>query len=296
MPRPLPPLNSLRAFEAAARLRSFTKAAEELHVTQTAISHQIRKLEDELGQRLFVRVPGAVHLTAEAQTYLTAVHDAFEELRDATARLRGAGEDRALRLSATPSFASKWLVPRLAGFQAAHPEIAVEVSTSLALVDFRAGEADLAIRYGRGQWPGLRATWLLAEDIFPVCAPALLHGMPPLRVPADLAQHRLLSVSTYRDEWALWLTAAGLPPVLADRALSFDMPLLAYQAAMDGMGVALGHTPLVEADIAAGRLVAPFAMSLPSEMGFYFVVPEATADRPDIAALRDWLLASALRT
>lgn len=291
MPLSLPPLNGLRAFEAAARHLSFTRAADELHVTQTAISHQIRKLEEQLGVRLFIRVPGAVHLTPAAETYLAAVHAAFEDLRGATARLRGDGGRRVLRLSTTPSFATKWLVPRLAAFQEAHPEIAIEISTSMELVDFRRGEVDLAIRYGRGSWPGLRATWLLAEDIFPVCAPALRDGPAPLRMPADLARHRLIAVSTYRDEWQLWLTAAGLTPALAERALVFDMPILAIQAAIDGMGVALGHTPLVEADLAAGRLVAPFPMSLPSAAGFYVVAPEATADRAEIALLRDWLVA-----
>lgn len=292
MHTPLPPLNGLRAFEAAARHLSFTRAAEELHVTQTAISHQIRKLEDQLGVRLFVRMPGAVHLTPAAETYLSAVHGAFEDLRSATAELRGSTGPRMLRLSTTPSFATKWLVPRLAGFQAAHPELAVEISTTMSLVDFRREEVDLAIRYGRGAWPGLRATWLLAEDIIPVCAPGLRDGPMPLRMPADLARHRLISTTTFGDEWALWLTAAGLSPALAERAMVFDMPILAIQAAIDGMGVALGHTPLVEADLAAGRLVAPFPMSLPSAMGFYIVTPEASAERPEIALLRDWLVAS----
>lgn len=288
MPQTLPPLNGLRAFEAAARHASFTRAADELGVTQTAVSHQIRKLEDQLGVRLFVRVPGAVRLTPAAQTYLLAVHDAFEHLRGATARLRGTPARRVLRLSTTPSFATKWLMPRLAGFQDAHPDFSVEVSTSMELVDFRRDEVDLAIRYGRGAWPGLRATWLLAEDILPVCALALREE---LRDPARLEAHRLIAVSTFRDEWALWLTAAGLPTEWAERALVFDMPILAIQAAIDGMGVAITHTPLVEADLAAGRLVAPFDMALASQMGFYVVVPEANADRPEIALLRDWLLA-----
>ena len=288
MPQALPPLNGLRAFEAAARHESFTRAADELGVTQTAISHQIRKLEDMLGQRLFLRSPGAVRLTPAAEGYLAAVHDAFDQLRHATAKLRGTDARRVLRLSTTPSFATKWLMPRLAAFQDAHPEIAVEVATSMDLVDFRRDEVDLAIRYGRGAWPGLRADWLLAEDILPVCAPAML---AELDNPAKLAGQRLIAVSTFRDEWALWLTAAGLPPHWADRALVFDMPILAIQAAIDGMGVAITHTPLVEADLAAGRLVTPFAMALASEMGFYVVAPDAQADRPEIALLRDWLLA-----
>ena len=287
MTQPLPPLNGLRAFEAAARHGSFTRAADELHVTQTAISHQIRKLEEELGVRLFVRTPGAVHLTQSAEAYLTAVHDAFDHLRAATAKLLGTDGRRALRVSTTPSFASTWLVPRLAGFQAEHPEIDVEVSTSMALVDFRREEVDMAIRYGRGSWPGLRATWLLSDDIFPVCTPTLAAR---LRTPSDLAGQRLIAISTYRDMWHRWLTAAGQPSELADHATVFDMPILAIQAAPGGMGVALVQGPLVEAELASGRLVVPFGLQLPSEMGFYIVAPEPNADRPEIALLRAWLL------
>jgi LysR family glycine cleavage system transcriptional activator len=215
------------------------------------------------------------------------VHDAFEHLRSATARLRGGDGRRVLRLSTTPSFATTWLVPRLAAFQAEHPEIDVEVSTSMALVDFRREEVDMAIRYGRGSWPGLRATWLLSDDIFPVCSPALAAA---LRTPADLARQRLIAISTYRDMWQRWLTAAGLPTSLAEHATVFDMPILAIQAAVGGMGVALVQGPLVEAELAAGRLVVPFGMQLPSEMGFYVVAPEPTADRAEIALLRAWLL------
>ena len=287
MPQPLPPLNGLRAFEAAARHGSFTRAADELHVTQTAISHQIRKLEDQLGVRLFVRSPGHVHLTAAAEAYLAAVHEAFDHLRTATARLRGEDGRRALRVSTTPSFATTWLVPRLAAFQEAHPEIQVEVSTSMALVDFRREEIDMAIRYGRGAWPGLRATWLLSDDIVPVCTPALAAR---LHTPADLAGERLIAISTYRDMWQRWLTAAGQKPELAEHATVFDMPILAIQAALGGMGIALVQGPLVEAELAAGRLVVPFGLQLPSEMGFYIVAPEPTADRPEIALLRAWLL------
>lgn len=287
MPQPLPPLNGLRAFEAAARLGSFTRAADELNVTQTAISHQIRKLEEQLGIRLFVRTPGAVHLTAAAEAYLAAVADAFAQLRTATARLRGEDGRRALHVSTTPSFATTWLVPRLAAFQDARPGIEVQVSTSMALVDFRRDGVDMAIRYGRGSWPGLRATWLLADDIFPVCAPALAAR---LHAPADLLGERLIAVSTYRDMWQQWLTAAGLPTSAAEHASVFDMPILAIQAAVGGMGVALVQGPLVEAELAAGRLVVPFGMQLSSEMGFYIVAPEATADREDIALLRSWLL------
>jgi LysR family glycine cleavage system transcriptional activator len=290
----LPSLNGLRAFEAAARHLSFTQAAAELHVTQTAISHQIRRLEAQLGLRLFTRGGRALSLTQEAQSYLPAVRAAFEDLRAATARLLRPNRDQLLTVSTMASLAAKWLLPRLGGFQEAHPGIEVRISTSAHLVDFRREEIDVAIRYGRGRWAGLHAQWLMAEDIFPVCSPALLKGKKALRRPADLAHHTLLHAGVSRDDWQLWLTAAGLPTSLASSqpGLTFDLSLMALQAAIDGLGVALGRTPFVEADIAAGRLVVPFDVKLPAEAGFYVVALEETADLPKIAVFRDWLTAS----
>ena len=183
----LPSLNGLRAFEAAARHLSFTRAASELNVTQTAISHQIQRLEDQLGIALFVRRNRALLLTREAQSYLPAVRTAFEDLRRATARLRRPDRDGLLTVSTTASLAAKWLVTRVAAFQDAHPGIEVRITTSAHLVDFEREEVDIAVRYGRGNWPGLRANWLMAEDIFPVCSPSLLKGDKPLRRPEDLA-------------------------------------------------------------------------------------------------------------
>jgi LysR family transcriptional regulator, glycine cleavage system transcriptional activator len=289
----LPSLNGLRAFEAAARHLSFTRAADELHVTQTAISHQIRRLEEQLGLRLFVRRNRALLLTPAAQSYLPAVRAAFEDLRQATERLRRRDRDELLTVSTIASLAAKWLLPRVAAFQEAHPGVEVRLTASTHLVDFRREEIDMAVRYGRGHWPGLRALWLMAEDIFPVCSPALLQGGKPLRDPGDLAQHTLLHATISREDWQLWLTAAGLPTSLAaKRGLSFDHSFMAIQAAIEGHGVALGRTPIVEADIAAGRLVVPFDVVLPAEAGYYVVAPEETADTPKIALFRDWLLAS----
>ena len=245
----LPSLNGLRAFEAAARHLSFTRAAAELNVTQTAISHQIRRLEDQLGLPLFERRNRALALTREAQGYLPAVRAAFEDLRLATARLQRPEREDVLTVSTTASLAAKWLVSRVAAFQDAHPRIEVRITTSAHLVDFRREQVDMAVRYGRGNWPGLRAQWLMAEDIFPVCSPALLQAEKPLRRPEDLAHHTLLHATVSREDWQLWLTAAGLPTSLATRrGLSFDQSFMAIQAAMDGLGVALGRTPYVEAD------------------------------------------------
>jgi LysR family transcriptional regulator, glycine cleavage system transcriptional activator len=203
----LPSLNGLRAFEAAARHLSFTRAAAELNVTQTAISHQIRRLEEQLGLRLFMRQQRTLLLTEDAQQYLPAVRAACADLRLATDRLLRADGKSVLAVSCLPSLAAKWLVPRLAVFQRDDPDIEVRIATATRLVDFRREEVDLAIRYGNGRWPGLRADWLMSENVFPVCSPALLAGDRPLRRPEHLASHTLLHVNLYRDEWLLWLTA-----------------------------------------------------------------------------------------
>ena len=291
----LPSLNGLRAFEAAARHLSFTLAAAELNVTQTAISHQIRRLEEELGLRLFVRQNRALTLTPHARDYLPGVRAAFNDLRLATDRLQRKGNDRVLTISTLASLAAKWLLPKLPAFQAAHPDIDVRITTSTTLVDFKAGDVDAAIRYGRGQWPGLRADWLTADQVFPVCSPALMSGKHPLRKPEDLAHHTLLhSSGAQADDWRLWLTAAGLPLEIANRpGPTFDLIFMNLQAAIEGLGVAMARTTYVEGDLASGRLVVPFEISLPADAGFYLVSPEATADAPKLAAFRGWLLASA---
>jgi LysR family transcriptional regulator, glycine cleavage system transcriptional activator len=290
----LPSLNGLRAFEAAARHLSFTNAASELNVTQTAISHQIKRLEQELGIRLFVRQNRALALTPEAKGYLPGVHAAFNDLRVATERLLRRENDHILTISTLASLAAKWLLPRLSAFQEAHPGIDVRITTSTALVDFKNDDVDAAIRYGRGQWPGLRADWLTADRLFPVCSPALLTGNRPLRSPEDLADHVLLHTSGGTgDDWRLWLTAAGLPAQLSRHpGITFDLNFMTVQAAIDGIGVAIGRTSYVESDIAKGRLVVPFKITLPADAGFYLVSPEARADSPKLSAFRQWLVAS----
>jgi LysR family transcriptional regulator, glycine cleavage system transcriptional activator len=291
----LPSLNGLRAFEAAARHLSFTVAASELSVTQTAISHQIRRLEEELGIRLFVRRNRALALTPEAKDYLPGVRAAFNDLRLATDRLLRRDDDHVLTVSTLASLAAKWLLPRLSTFQEAHRGIDVRITTSTGLVDFRTGGVDAAIRYGRGHWQGLRADWLMADELFPVCSPALLRGDKPLRCPQDLVHHTLLhSSGGYDDDWRQWLTAAGLPADISKQpGLSFDLIFLTVQAAIDGSGVAMGRTSYVQDDIAKGRLVVPFEIALPADAGFYLVSPETKADPPKLAAFRQWLKASA---
>ena len=290
----LPSLNGLRAFEAAARHLSFTQAAAELNVTQTAISHQIRRLEEELGIRLFVRQNRALALTPKARDYLPGVRAAFNDLRLATDRLLRKDDDNVLTISTLASLAAKWLLPRLTAFQEAHPGIDVRITTSTGLVDFKGGDVDAAIRYGRGHWPGLRAEWLMADEVFPVCSPALLTGKRPLRRHEDLRDHVLLHNTNNSDDWRLWLTASGLPADISKQpGITFDLILMTVQAAIDGIGIAMGRTSYVQDDIAKGRLVVPFEIALPADAGFYLVSPEATPDPPKLRAFRNWLAAAA---
>jgi LysR family transcriptional regulator, glycine cleavage system transcriptional activator len=287
----LPSLNGLRAFEAAARHLSFTQAASELNVTQTAISHQIRRLEEELGIRLFVRKNRALALTPEAREYLPGIRAAFNDLRLATDRLLRKDADNVLTISTLASLAAKWLLPRLSTFQEVHPDIDVRITTSTGLIDFTSGDVDAAIRYGRGHWPGLRSEWLMADEMFPVCSPALLTGKRPLRSPEDLRDQVLLHNTNNGDDWRLWLTAAGLPPDISKQpGITFDLILMTVQAAIDGMGVAMGRTSYVKDDIAKGRLVVPFDIALPADAGFYLVSPEGTPDSPKLRAFRQWLV------
>jgi len=279
--RRLPPLNGLRAFEAAARHLSFTRAAAELNVTQAAISHQIRLLEERLGVKLFVRRNRTVLLSEAGQAYLPALRDAFDMIDQATDRLLRRDEGGPLVISSTASFATKWLVPRLAAFQSMHPEIEVQLSTSFELVDFQRDAVDAAVRFGR----------LFSQDLFPVCAPSMVKGKGGLKQPADLARATLLHTTTARDDWRLWLTAAGVKGVDPARGPVFDQLFTALQAAIDGVGVALGHTQMVERDIEAGRLVKPFDLSLPIEAAYYFVCPPAALKRRKVKAFHDWMLA-----
>ncbi|QAB01049.1 MULTISPECIES: transcriptional regulator GcvA [Agrobacterium tumefaciens complex] len=293
MPSRLPSLNGLRTFEAAARYLSFTKAAAELNVTQTAVSHQIQRLEQELGVKLFLRHGHELALTPEAKDYLPGVRSAFRDLRQASEQLQRKGQNSVLTISTLASLTSKWLLPRLPAFQAQHPDIDVRISASMDLVTFRDDGIDAAIRYGLGKWPNLQVDWLMADDLFPVCSPALLERQE-LRTPHDLARHTLLQTSgVTSDDWRLWLTAAGLPATYAASArLTFDLNLVTVQAAVDGLGVAIGRTAYVEGDIRAGRLIVPFDVALPSEAGFYLVTPLQTANVPRIAAFREWLLST----
>ena len=296
MARDLPPLNPLRAFEAAGRHQSLTKAARELHVTVAAVSHQVRGLENYLGVKLFRRVGNALLLTDAGQACLPGLSEGFDRLADAIDRLQEHDARGPLHVSVAPAFASKWLVPRLERFHKAHPDIDVRMSASLETVDLDREGFDAAIRLGRGSYAGLDVHELFAESVVPMCAPKLIEAPPhPLRTLADLRHHVLLhddSLSFERaaPDWPMWMKAADVKDVDASRGPHFSHPDHAMQAAMDGAGVVLGWRTLASADLAAGRLVIPFDVTLPMQLAFFFLCPQVAAERPKIVAFRDWLL------
>lgn len=290
MMKRLPPLNSLRVFEAAGRHMSFTRAAAELHVTQAAVSHQVKGLEEHLGLPLFKRLNRALLLTEEGQIYLKAVSRALDDLRAATDRLRNNDTSGILTVSALPSFATRWLVPRLGRFHRRYPDIDLRVAPSTTLTDFSMGDVDLAIRYGRGHYPDVRVWRFMTEEIFPVCSPDLATGDPPLRSPDDLRHHYLLH-DMGCVEWRAWLTAAGVQGVDPDRGAIYEDSSMLIQAALAGQGVALARSVLVDDELAAGRLIRPFGFSVPADYAYYLVCPHYTAERPKLVAFREWLFA-----
>ena len=293
--RRLPPLNALRAFEAAGRHLSFSRAADELNVTPGAVSQQIKLLEDTVGAPLFVRDPRGLQLTEAGGAALPSLSDGFDRLAAAARLMTERTGPRRVTVSAAPSFASKWLVPRLDRFQAEHPDTDVYVHADMALADFASGEADLAVRYGQGAYDGLESVRLMAERIVPVCAPGLITGDPPLKAPADLARHTLLHDEGQGEDapsWPMWLRAAG---VAADgtRGPRFNQSSLAIEAAVAGKGVALAKSALAEADLVAARLVIPFDLATPTDFAYWVVHPAAKAALPEVAAFKAWLLAEA---
>jgi LysR family glycine cleavage system transcriptional activator len=282
---------------------SFTKAAEELHVTPAAISHQIKALEEQLGVPLFRRLTRALRLTQAGQAALPPMRDGFDSLADAVDLLRAHENSGAITVSIDPSFAAKWLVPRLDRFRAALPDLDVRLDATDKLTDFQRDNVDLAIRYGSGNYPGLEVERLLSEEIFPVCSPKLLEGPAPLAQPSDLRHHTLIhlewdSENVTAPNWRMWLLAAGIHDIDFTRGPVFSMTTLALQAAIEGQGVALASSFLVADDLAAGRLVVPFDLSVcdPLDFAYHVVVPKRTADLPKVVAFKTWLLDEIART
>jgi len=289
--RRLPPLSALPSFEAAARHLSFSKAAAELCVTHGAVSHAVRNLEDQLGVQLMVRATRSVRLTPTGASFAAEVRDVLERLTTATSAATGQGSG-IVSVSTIDSFAARWLMPRLSQFRRLHGDIDVRVATSERLADFTSDGIDIAIRCGGGRYPGLAADLLMKEDHSPVCSPKLLKGRHPLRTPANLARHTLLH-DVFTVDWAIWLRSAGIDgidPHLGPTFLSSDH---AIQAAIRGEGVVLGRSALVADELAAGRLVRPFKLSLPAGFAYYVVCPPRALKRPNVKAFRDWLVAEA---
>lgn len=292
MPRRLPPLNALKAFEAAARYESFTRAAEELCVTQGAVSHQVKALEAELGLKLFNRERQRLVITEAGRAYLEVVRDALDRIAAGTERLLQRQSAGALTVSTSPNFAAKWLVHRLGRFAQVHPGIDLRVSAALHHVDFVREDVDLAIRHGDGQASGLHVTRLCVEELVPVCSPKLLRGRNGLRKLSDLSRHTLLHVND-RTDWRKWLDAAGARNVDPSRGPVLNQASMALDAAVDGQGVALARSALAAWDLIGARLVQPFELALPVPYAYWIVCPKATAKLPKIVVFRDWLLAEA---
>jgi LysR family glycine cleavage system transcriptional activator len=296
----LPPLSALRAFEAAARHMSFSKAATELHVTPAAISHQIHALEEDLGVMLFHRLNRAIELTASARVLLPGLTEAFAGIQASVGRLRAHNDTGTLTVTASPSFAAKWLVLRLHRFQEKCPEVDARISATDALVDVAKGDYDIAIRYGAGRYPGLDVELLMKNEVFPACSPQLLAKGPPLRTPADLPAHALIhDQAIERDPlaptWSMWLKAAGVENIPSITGLSFNNMHLALDATIAGHGVVLAQNTIAAADLAAGRLVRLFTLALPDHFAYYIVTAPGALERPKVRAFRDWLRCEADR-
>jgi LysR family glycine cleavage system transcriptional activator len=295
--RRLPPLNALRAFESAARHLNFSRAADELSVTPGAVSQQIQNLEDYVGASLFKRTSRGLLLTDSAQTALPALREAFDRLAEAASLLTAAVDGRRLTLTAPPSFAAKWLMPRLGGFEAAYPQVDVWLSADMALVDFASTDVDLAIRYGPGPYPGLEAVRLMGESVLPVMSPELF-AANPVATPADLAGHVLLhDGSPVADEscpdWVMWLAARGVRGFDAGRGPRFNQSSMVIEAAVAGRGVALAKRALAQDDLDAGRLVVPMPINTLVDFAYYAVHPKAKGRLPQVKAFVNWIRAEA---
>ena len=298
-PRRLPPLNAVRAFEAAARHCSFTRAADELFVTQGAISHQVKLLEEWFGFALFDRHKRELQLTEKGELYLRSVRALLNELHSATRAVLDEDADRLLCVSAAESFAVNWLIDRLRRFASQNPEIDIRLTSQNQIDDFGnvIGEegpnwVDLRIRYGRGKWPGLQVTKLFDEDIFPVCSPALLEGRKPPVAVGDLNDFVLIH-DDMQMSWESWARSAGSAQAMSIRGPKFSHSHMALQAAINGDGIALGRSVLAVDHLDAGRLIRPLPLSVPAEHSYYLLCQEGMVGDPRVTAFNTWLLEEA---
>lgn len=288
MSRTLPSPVALRSFEAAARHLSFTRAAQELFVTQSAVSHQVRGLEDELGVRLFLRLTRQLRLTDAGETLLAVLRESFNRIEETVSDLKAGSAAHPLRISLTSYFAARWLTRRLGGFSALHPEVEMHLHLTNSDVDFKRMDLDLAIVWGTGDWPGLEVELLMPIRITPVCSSDLPATGPPLREIPDLKNHRLLHEAG-RGLWETWLAATGADNFAPEHNIVMDDPNVLHQAAIEGQGIALGAEALLDDEISRGLLIKPFDRSV--ELGAYYIVhlPGARA-RPNVSAFCHWLI------
>jgi len=294
MARRLPSLNALRAFEAGARHLSFTRAATELSVTQTAISHQVRQLEDQLGTRLFDRLPRELRLTSSGAMLYPALAEAFDRVAEAVSRVRAAPGTRPLTVTVTPTFGSRWLAQRLGRFWREHPHVDLRLHHSVQLVDLVREEVHLAVRWGRGSWPGLVAERLMRAQATPMCSPALLTAKHPLRTPADLRHHTLIHQKDFQ-EWTEWLAAAGVDAVSGQRGPVIDDANAIIEAAINGDGVMMAIPEVLTEETASGQLTAPFEVTPDPAFAYYVVYAPGSMAQPNSRSFRDFLVAEAER-
>lgn len=286
--RKLPPLNALKSFKVAARHLSFTKAAEELFVTQAAVSHQVKALEEHLGLKLFIRRNRSLLLTEEGQEYYLELRDIFEQLAQATDKLKLLSERGALTVSVPPSFAILWFVPRLSSFREEHPDMDIRIKAVDEISGSLTDDVDVAIYYGDGRWPGVKAYQLHKEYLWPVCSP-LLADKADINEPADLLKQTLLHDET-RNAWKDWFHLVGLPHYKGDNGSVFSHSSLALQAAVHGQGIALANNVLVKSEIDSGHLIRIFPQALQRNKAFYLVCRDNQAEIGKIATFRQWLL------
>lgn len=292
MARKIPPLNPLRVFEVVARTENLTRAAEELHVSQPAVSRQLGVLESYVGVELFRRERHGIRLTRAGQKYAQAVMPAFEAIGAATDQLMKRGRENTLHVQTYTTFAAKWLIPRLADFRALQPEIAVVITNSVEVPDFDRDDVDLSIQIGTGHWPRIEADFLFDDIIEPVCSPAFLRQhAPDARYPQALLRTRLL-VSHYRQtDWDQWAKACDYGHEIAGtERMRFSSSVLTWQAAADGLGIAIGQTALLGEDFAQQRLVAPFGLPVRAALPYYLLRPQLQRPSRRVTVFRDWLL------
>ncbi len=290
----LPPLNALKAFEAAARHESFTRAAEELCVTQGAVSHQVKALETDLALKLFNRERQRLIITEAGRDYLAVVRDALDRIAVGTERLLQRQNAGVLTVSTSPDFAAKWLVHRLGHFAEAHPSIDLRISASLHHVDFAREDVDMAVRHGDGNWPGLETVQLCNEELFAVCSPKLSAGRARLDKPADILKFPLIHLNN-RMDWTKWLRTVGIADGDVMHGPVLNTASMAIDAAINGQGIALARSALAAWDLINGRLVRPFAKALPLSKTYWIICPKAVSNTPKIVTFRDWLMDEALQ-